>query len=363
MKLTLQLKLLPDHEQAKALLDTMTAFNAAANYAAEQAFAARMFSKPSIQKLVYYELRSRFGLSAQLAVRAIGKACEAFARDKTKCPIFREDGAITYDERILSFKDCHKVSILTVEAGRLLVPYVFGECQAANLHRIRGQADLVYRDGNFLLYCTIAFKEPPPVEVHDFLGVDLGIVNLAVDSDGNTYSGEKVEKVRRRFAKTRRNLQRRATKSARRILKRIRRRESRFRRHENHGIAKRIVATAKDTGRGIALEDLTHIRLRTTVRRRQRARHHGWAFGQLRAFISYKAQRHGIPVHIGDARYTSRTCSACGCCDKRNRPSQSVFRCGQCGFTLNADLNAARNHRSRARGTCKLPSSAAVPQN
>jgi IS605 OrfB family transposase len=363
MKLTLQLKLLPDSEQAKALRATMKAFNTAANYAAQPGFAAGVFSKPSVQKLVYYDLRSKFGLSAQLAVRAIAKACEAFARDKNVCPVFGADGAITYDERILAFKDCHKVSILAVGAGRLLIAYVFGEYQAANLSRIRGQCDLVYRDGNFFLYCTIDFQEPALVEVHDFLGVDLGIVNLAVDSDGNTYSGEKVEKVRRRFAKTRRHLQRRGTKSAKRILKRLRRRESRFRRHENHGIAKRLVATAKDTGRGIALEDLTHIRSRTTARRTQRSRHHGWAFGQLRAFISYKAQREGVPVYVGDARNSSRICNACGRCDQQNRKSQSVFRCTQCGFSVNADDNAALNHRSRARGTCKLPSSAAVPPN
>jgi putative transposase len=176
MKLTLQLKLLPTAEQSAALLHTMRQFNAATTFAAEQGFTAGVFSAPSIQKLCYRALRERFELSAQMAVRAIGKAAEAFAQDKTVCPVFRPDGAMTYDERILSFKDCHKVSILAVDAGRLLVPYVFGEYQGANLARIRGQADLVYRDGMFFLYCTIEFQEAPPVEVEEYLGIDLGIV-------------------------------------------------------------------------------------------------------------------------------------------------------------------------------------------
>lgn len=360
MKLTLQLKLLPDAEQAASLLDTMRRFNAAATFAAEQGFAAKVFSKPPIQKLCYYDLRSRFGLSAQMAIRAIGKAAEAFARDKKICPVFRPDGAMAYDERILSFKDCHRVSILTVNAGRLLLPYVFGEYQAANLARIRGQCDLVYRDGLFFLYCTIDFQEAPPVAVNDFLGIDLGIVNLAVDSAGEVHSGEKVEKARRRYSKTRRNLQRKGTKSAKRILQKIRRREGRYRRHVNHVISKRIVAKAKALEIGIAVEELNGIRERVTVRKKQRAKHSGWAFLQLRLFIEYKAKRDGIPVVAVDPRGTSRTCSQCGHCAKANRPTQECFVCQHCGFSLNADLNGALNIRLRARATSNLASSAAT---
>jgi len=345
MKLTLQLKLLPTVEQSEVLLDTMRRYNEAATFAAEQGFAARVFSAPSIQKLAYRECRDRWDLSAQMAVRAIGKAAECFSRDKTKCPVFRPAGAMTYDERILSFKDCHRVSILTVGAGRLMIPYVFGEYQSANLARIRGQCDLVYRDGQFFLYCTIEFQESPPVEVNDFLGVDLGIVNLAVDSDGEVYSGEQVEKVRRRFAKTRRKLQKKGTRSSKRIMQRIRRRESRFRAYVNHVISKKLVAVAKGTTRGIALEDLKHIRTRVTVGRRQRARHSGWAFFQLRSFIEYKARLAGVTVVAVNPAYTSKTCSRCGHCDEGNRKNPSEFCCLHCGFSCHADFNAACNHR------------------
>jgi putative transposase len=41
--------------------------------------------------------------------------------------------------------------------------------------------------------------------------------------------------------------------------------------------------------------------------------------------------------------YTSQRCSACGQVDGKSRESQAVFRCTACGFTLNADVNAARN--------------------
>ncbi|MBV8607771.1 MAG: hypothetical protein JO034_09950, partial [Singulisphaera sp.] len=104
MKLTLQVQVLPDAERTETLLATMERFNAAANFAAEVGFEAGVFSQPSIHERCYKEIRERFGLSAQMAVRAIGKAVEAFKRDKAIRPEFRPRGAVTYDQRILSFK-------------------------------------------------------------------------------------------------------------------------------------------------------------------------------------------------------------------------------------------------------------------
>lgn len=357
MKLTLQLKLLPDAEQSTALLDTMRRFNEAASFAARAGFDAKVFSQPSIHKLAYREIRDRYSLSAQMAVRAIGKAVEAFHRDKTVCPVFRPDGAMTYDERILSFKDCHRVSILAIGVGRILIPYVFGEYQATNLHRIRGQADLVRRDGIFFLYCTIEFEEPPPVKVKMFLGVDLGIVNIATDSEGEAFSGETIDRNRKRCATARKQYQRKGTKNAKRRLKKMAGRQHRFQVHVNHEISRKLVMKAKTLGVGIALEDLSGIRDRVepTVNKRFRRRFGNWSFAQLRQFVTYKAQREGVPVVAVDPRNSSRTCSTCGHCEKANRPDQATFRCKQCSFSTNADFNAALNLRGRALGRQSRP--------
>jgi len=52
--------------------------------------------------------------------------------------------------------------------------------------------------------------------------------------------------------------------------------------------------------------------------------------------------------------YTSQRCSACGQVDRKSRENQAAFRCTVCAFTLNADVNAARNiaagHAVTARG-------------
>ncbi len=55
---------------------------------------------------------------------------------------------------------------------------------------------------------------------------------------------------------------------------------------------------------------------------------------------------------------TSQRCSACGHVDGKSRKSQARFACTACGFTLNADLNAAINiaagHAVTARGGPQL---------
>src|SRR6202048_5427553 len=101
------------------------------------------------------------------------------------------------------------------------------------------------------------------------------MVNLATDSEGETFSGEAVEKNRKRHHALRQRLQKRGTRSAKRHLKKLSGREARFKRNTNHVISKRIVAKAKANGQTIAIEELRHIRQRTerTVRHSQRARH------------------------------------------------------------------------------------------
>ena len=211
LKLTLQLRLVPDAEQSKRLMETMERSNAAATFAARIGFDAKVFSQPSIHRLAYAEIRSRFGLSAQMAVRAIGKAVECFARDKTKCPVFKPHGAITYDERILSFKGLDRVSLWTLPEGRMIVPLIYGEYQRQRFDRIKGQVDLLYRKGQFFLYATIDLPDTAPIVPTEFIGIDLGITNIASDSDGKRHGGSTIKSVRHRHRRLRTKLQKKQT--------------------------------------------------------------------------------------------------------------------------------------------------------
>jgi putative transposase len=327
----------------------MERFNAACDAIAEVAFREKTANKIRLQKVVYAEVRSQYGLSAQMTVRAISKVCEAYKRDKKIQPTFRPLGAISYDQRNMSWKGVDRVSLLTLH-GREIFPFVVGQYQEQRLKRIRGQVDLIYRDDMFFLAVVADVPEPPPERTEDFLGVDLGVTNIAADSDGNTYSGAKVNGLRARHAELRTRLQAKGTKSAKRLLKKRRRKESRFAADVNHTISKRLVAKAKGTSRGIAMEDLQGIRDRVTVKKAQRRKHHSWSFHQLRSFVQYKAVLAGIPVVLVDPRNTSRTCPnpECGCIDKRNRPTRDRFLCISCGHAGPADSIAATNIRVRA---------------
>ena len=344
---TLLVKLDPSPEQYKMLCETMKRFNEACNDIAETVFAMHTANKLEVHKTVYYPIREWFNLPSQLAIRAISKVCEAYKRDKSIKPEFRLDGAIVYDQRILSWKKLEAVSLATLQ-GRQVVPIRFGEYQKARLDRIRGQADLMLVKGIFYLCAVVEVSEESPYDPKGVLGVDLGIKNLAVDSDGEVHSGEQTTNTREQLDSLKARLQSKGTKSAKRHLKKLSGRMARFSKDVNHCISKQIVAKAKGTLRSIALEDLQSIRNRVTVRKAQRRSLHTWNFGLLRMFVDYKAKIAGVPVVFVDPRNTSRTCPSCGHVSKANRPTRDNFRCESCGFAGAADYIAAMNIAFRA---------------
>ncbi len=343
----LQIKLLPNDEQKQALADTFTSFNAACNFVSRIAFDKKLFNKVFLQRIVYRDIREKFGLAAQLAVRVIAKVVETYKADRTIFHEFRDFGSIVYDERILSFKGLDEVSINTVH-GRIRIPMTIGKYGKIPFERIRGQCDLVRKNKLFYLVAAVEVKEESTIEPKDIIGADMGIVNILVDSTGKYYSGDSIQAVRERNADLRSRLQSVGTKSAKRHLKKLSGKESRFARDTNHTISKEIVAKAKGTSSAIAIENLEGIRKRTTVRKGNRYIHSSWSFRQLRSFIEYKAREAGIPVLMVDPKYTSNECPICHAIGRRNRPERSLFRCVSCGFSGEADFIASLNIRNRA---------------
>jgi len=339
---TLMVKLDPSPEQHKMLCETMKRFNEACNDIAETVIRLHSANKIEIHKTVYYPVRQCFGLSAQLTVRAISKVCEAYKRDKSIKPEFRLDGAIVYDQRILSWRGLEKVSLITLQ-GRQVMPVRFGDYQKVRMDRIRGQADLILVKGVFYLCVVVEVSEASPYDPVDVLGVDLGIKNLAVDSDGEIHSGEQIQKTRTKSDSLKSRLQSVGTKSAKKHLKKLSRKMARFVKDTNHCISKILVTKAKDTFSLISLEDLEGIRNRTTVRKSQRHNHSSWSFNQLREFVTYKAAIAGVPLVYIDPAYTSQECPICHCISRSNRPTRDEFACACCGFSGPADTVAARN--------------------
>ncbi len=364
--------MLPTHSQAAALGATLIACNNAASWLAAAVHEQHVHRNYDAHKRLYTELKERFGLSAQPAIRVIGKVADAYAslsanlaagaygppasprRTKVAATpiVFSTDAAQPFDARCLSWQipdtECGRqatVSILTTQ-GRLKGVRILAAPRDLVLLRNRpiGETDLVYRDGKWCLYATIEVSQPTATNpVNGFVGVDMGIVNIASTSDGVRVAGSRLNRYRKRQQRLRKRLQIKKISSARRLLKKRRRRERRFAADVNHRISKRIVAEAQRTGRGIAVERLTGIRERVRLRKPQRATLHSWAFAQLGAFLGYKAEAAGVAFVQVDPAYTSQKCSACGWVDKKNRRSQAEFECGRCCFVGHADHNAAIN--------------------
>jgi putative transposase len=333
------------------LRHTVEAANAVANSISAVAWREQTFGQYRLHKLVYNDMRTSTGLTAQVVVRVISKVADAYKLDKSRKREFRPHGSIAYDDRILRYGSDY-VSIWTV-GGRQGIPFVCGERQRILLASRQGESDLVYRDRDWYLLATVNVTEPPTGEADDYLGVDLGIVNIAADSDGNVYAGGHINGLRHRQRRLRKRLQSKGTRSAKRLLKMRRRKEQRFAQNINHTISKSVVATAQCTKRGIALEYLGGIRTRIKARQPQRATLHSWSFFQLGQFVAYKAALAGVPVVYVDPRNTSRTCPSCGHCDKANRPTQARFQCVRCGLSGLADTIAAENIRVRGRGVSR----------
>jgi putative transposase len=351
MKQVIVLKLQPSPEQHQALLATLQAVNRACQYVADVAYERRLANKIALQPLVYGTLRREYGLSSQMALLALRKAVEAYKRDRRVHVRIDLHAAMVYDQRILSFKGLTHASLLTL-SGRVLVPMRFGAYQAARMERAKGQADLVYRDGAFFLYVTVDLPTPEPIEPEGVLGIDLGIVQIALDSDGEAHTGHEVMACRKRVREHRQKLQKRRTRSAYKRLKQQSRCQSRFIRDVNHCIS--LVKKALSCRKALALETLKGIREREHGSGQMRWLLGNWAFAQLGAFLGYKAQAVGLAVVEVDPAYTSQTCSACGHCERSNRASQSKFCCQKCGLEINADQNGALNIRARAEWSCRL---------
>ena len=142
-RLTVTVKLSP--ADPDGLRRTFETANAACDWISEQAWHHQTFRQLALHKLVYYQVRQRFGLSAQMAVRGIAKVVDAYALDKRTKRKFRTDGAFPYDARILSWDlESETVSLWTV-AGRRRMPFECGDGQRKLLERQQGESDLIYR--------------------------------------------------------------------------------------------------------------------------------------------------------------------------------------------------------------------------
>lgn len=245
---------------------------------------------------------------------------------------------------------------LALIGGRQTIRFAVPDYAAKYAGNPVDTADLIHKNGEWWLHIVVSIPALEVEQTEQVVGVDLGINRPAVTSNNRFLGRRRWKAVEGRYFKTIRALQKKGTKSAKRHLRKLKRRRARFRCDADHVLSKQIVAAA-EPGATIVLENLKDIRKRMKAKRRTQTkrRMHSWPFASLKAKIAYKAEERGCTVVAVDPRHTSQACSRCGHTARNNRRSQSVFICRQCGYSLNADLNGARNVAAKYRAGGGIP--------
>ncbi len=196
--------------------------------------------------------------------------------------------------------------------------------------------------GKEYAYVSVSIPDPEITKPEAWIGVDRNttghIVVVADPETGKVLKlGKSAHHIHQKYKSMRRSLQKKGKYGK---VKQIKDRESRIVRDINHKVSRKIVDTAKETGKGIKLEDLTGIRNSKKQAQSFRYAKHSWSFYQLQQMIEYKAKLLGVEVAYVDPAYTSKSCSRCGQIGNRNG---KVFKCPACGHVDHADTNAGFN--------------------
>ena len=315
--------------------------------------------KRNVRDALYDELRSETELQAQLVQAAIQRGVEAVKGcverwkkgQRVSCPTFTSE-TMDYDRRCATFRR-REVSLSTVE-GRVVCPFVLPldsptpyELYVLDEKYEFRQSTVRYDDATGEFYAHITTRRYDgedsegleDTEHRSVLGIDLGVNSLAVASTGTFWQGNDYDHWIREFERRRAKMQQRETQAGHRAMKRLGRRERAWRKQYLHTVANELVTEAVENGCStVVFEELDGIRERLP----QANWHHIWAFRRLYEYVGYKAPECGVSVETVKPDHTSQRCSKCGFTHEDNRGSTN-FECLSCGYTLNADYNAAKN--------------------
>lgn len=334
-------KLLTTYKIEAALEETSKRFSEACNFVLKIAIEEKTHNAIKLHKLCYSQVRAMFGLSSNLAVRAIRRVVASMTKlkGKRKCPKEFKSKSIDYDARIFSYRERDETVSLTTTKGRIRIPLLLGEHQRkALIGQSPTSAILIKKDSGWYIHISVEF-EPDSSHGDGVMGIDLGIDNIATTSTGLIVEGSRRQLFKEKRSKVRASLQSKGRQSTKKILKKLSGYENRRIKHENHVISKQLVEEAKRHNCGIIrMEQLKDIRTRTkTWNKHLNRKVSGWSFYQLQQFIQYKASAFGITIELINPAYTSQTCHLCLNLGSRNGEHFNCLTCGK----QHADVNAS----------------------
>ena len=209
---------------------------------------------------------------------------------------------------------------------------------------------------NWWLTVGIEYNESTDIPQNDGIGIDLGIKDLAICSDKNTYKNinksQKIKKLEKRKRRLQRSISRKYEKNKEgggccktsniikreRELLKLNHRLTNIRQNYLHQVTSEIVNRKP---RFICIEDLN-------VNEMMKNRHLSKAVQQQKLYefrkqIEYKAAWNNIPVIIADRWFaSSKLCSCCGNIKKDLKLSDRTYVC-ECGNVIDRDYQASLN--------------------
>ena len=302
--------------------------------------------------------------------QAIKDACEAyrdFFKGYTKFPRFKSKKHSVpkfYQDNVkIKFTDTHVKLMLVAGKGKATSKRNQKFCRIRLAEHGRIPTDCKYcnprikYDGlNWYITVGIEYEDSTTLLSNEGIGIDLGIKDSAICSDGNTYKNinklQKIKKLEKRKRRLQRSISRKYEKNKKggsycktsNIIKRekellkLNHRLTNIRQDYLHQTTTEIVKTKPSY---IVLEDLN-------VKGMMKNRHLSKAvqqqcFGEFRRQIEYKSAWNNIPVIIADRFFpSSKLCSCCGNIKKDLKLSDRIYKC-ECGNVIDRDYQAALN--------------------
>ena len=198
-------------------------------------------------------------------------------------------------------------------------------------------------DGRYYASFVVERQARPLAACDREIGIDLGLVSLAVTSDGEVVPNPRFLRAKeRKLARAQRALSRKQKGSANRAKARhrvavVHRKVRETRLDHAHKTALRLVRDNQAVyAEDLAVSGLARTRLAKSVADA------GWS--QLLRLIEEKAAQYGRTfARIGRFEPTSQVCSACGANDGPKPLHVRTWACAACGTVHDRDVNAARN--------------------
>lgn len=191
---------------------------------------------------------------------------------------------------------------------------------------------------------------------NDGIGIDLGLKDFAIVSNGKTYKNinksAKIKKLEKKLCREQRCLSRKyenlkkgesTQKNIQKQKLKVQRLHHRISNIRTDYINKSIAEIVKTKPSYITIEDLN-------ISGMMKNRHLSKAiasqkFYEFRTKLKFKCDENGIELRIVDRFYpSSKLCYCCGAIKKDLKLSDRIYRCN-CGYTSDRDLNAALNLR------------------